>query len=91
MSKIFWDLSDEEILQGMAIYNNKELREHKPPLSMQMFVYDSTLRRMAEMLVDCKFDRTLMKLTYADEIAESDNKNTPWFAPAGLNRGIINP
>ena len=53
MSKIFWDLTDEEILQGITIFYDNKLQKQKPPLPMQMFVYDSKLRRMAEMLIDC--------------------------------------
>ena len=75
----------------MTIYYDTKLQKHKPPLPMQMFVYDSTLRRMAEMLIDSGFDRTLMKLVYADELAELNNQNTSWSAVAGVQRGIITP
>ena len=68
MSKIFWNLTNEEIQQGMKIMHDNKIREQKPPLPMQMFAYDRDLQRMADMLADCGFDRTLMKLTYADEL-----------------------
>jgi len=93
MLNIFWDLTDEEILQGMTIAYDKKLQNHKPPLPMTMFAYDTRLQRMGEMLRDSGFDRVLMKLKYADELAELVDDPNPmsWFAPAGLRRGIILP
>jgi len=70
MSKIFWELTDDQILQGFDVMFNIELQKQTPPHSMIMFAYNRELQNLAMLWVDCDRDRTLMKLKYADEINE---------------------
>jgi hypothetical protein len=87
----FWTLTDDEIRRGMDCVHDSRLRERDQSDPMIMFVYDRNLEQLAFWLIDCDWDRDLMRLKYADEIAELDDRqNSPWFSPAGLRRGQMN-
>jgi hypothetical protein len=88
---MFWTLTDDEIRRGMDYVHDSRLRERDQSDPMIMFVYDSNLVQMAFWLMDCDWDRDLMRLKYADEIAALNKPlDSPWFTPAGLHRGQMN-
>jgi hypothetical protein len=87
----FWTLTDDQIRRGMDLVHDSRLQDYDRTDPMQIFVYDRNLQQMAFWLMDCDWDRNLMRLKYADELAELDDRQTsPWFAPAGLRRGEMN-
>jgi hypothetical protein len=90
MSNIFWELTDEEIMHGIDLISDTGEDVNHP---MNIFNHDASLQILAGMWLNCDKDRILMKLTYADEIQVLpkiiDHTANRWYAPAGLNRGII--
>lgn len=63
----FWDLTDEQITKGMQV--NIGTRTQDGSAIDTAFAYDLKIQKMTSMWLNCKHDRTLMKLIYADEIA----------------------
>lgn len=72
----FWSLTDEEILQGLAmvVYPNKQ----DPTHPMRDFYHKFKLQKLAVFWLDCNRDRTLMKIRYSEEIAELE-QSIPWL------------
>lgn len=88
----FWALTDDEIKQGLIISRRGgvlSLEDSKKPVAK--FWFSTRLHTLGVWLEECGWDRDLMRLKYADEIAqlESQDRN-PWFQPAGLNQGTLN-
>ena len=74
MKNLFWELSDDEILKGMTVMYAARTKQIDSTQPLAVFAYDRRLQRMAEMLRDCNFDRTLMKLQYGQEIADLESE-----------------
>jgi hypothetical protein len=86
----FWALTDDEIRHGLALMLDRELAGSNPVDSLMMFLYDRDLQQMAHWLAECGWDRTLMRLRYADELEEiQQRKQALWFAPAGMRPGTL--
>jgi hypothetical protein len=83
----FWKLTDSEIRAGMELTYDKSLathaiQDHHPQCA---FIWDSKLQKMAAMLADCGWDRDLMRLKYADELAEMQKPRfIQWNGSAAL-------
>jgi hypothetical protein len=75
--KKFWTLTDDEIRRGMDLVYDSRLRDRDQSDPMIMFVYDSNLVQMAFWLMYCNWDRDLMRLKYADEIAALSEPRNP--------------
>lgn len=62
-------LTDRDILLGLCANYDSHLAEKltitRPDLLR--LSHDSTLRKMAQHVVNCEFDRTLAQLTWADD------------------------
>ncbi len=65
-NSFFWNLTDDEIQHGLDVMHDTSLQNYDDP--MIAFAFDSHLQELAFMLIWCNFDRTLMKLKYANEI-----------------------
>jgi hypothetical protein len=61
----FWALSDSEIHNAMQ-HSYDECVPDDPICSA--FWWISRLRKMGDMLIECDWDRTLMRLRYSDEL-----------------------
>lgn len=55
-------MTDDQIRQGLQAHPDPQYQD------INWLFHDPKLKRMAEMLVDCDWDRTLMKVKYADEL-----------------------
>lgn len=89
MTSMFWELSEEEILEGISLISDTgEMSDHP----MHIFNEDTALQILAGMWLNSDKDKTLMKLKYADEIRDLEEigqmPSNLWFAPAGLKRGV---
>jgi hypothetical protein len=87
----FWTLSDDEILKGLDAGRKSVLRDDLTTDSViRAFWFSQSLQKMGTWLEECGWDRDLMRLKYSDELAEiQQHDDVLWFAPAGLNRGIL--
>jgi hypothetical protein len=90
MTSIFWELTDDQIMQGINMVSDiGEMNDHP----MNIFNHDITLQILAGMWLSSDKDKTTMKIKFADEILKLDElqnlDSDPWFAAAGLNRGVI--
>lgn len=88
----FWSLTNDEISRGMDLVHDRLLQDSNRFDPMIEFVYDKILQEMAIMLMECDWDRDLMRLKYADEIKELNDSDYSyvWFAPAGVKKGQLN-
>jgi hypothetical protein len=84
----FWEMSDNQIKRLMdrriydTLFDSQETRR-----SARLDRIDT----LSDMLMECGWDRTLMRLKYADEIAELELlSNYPWFSPGGRKQGQLN-
>ena len=89
MPNVFWDLTDEQIIQGIKCMeimflpipiNHKEIYE--------TFKYNPVLQQLAKLWIECDKDRTFMKLAYSDEIIQFEEDEQ--FRVSQL-RGPIGP
>jgi len=87
----FWKLTNDEIRRGMDLAHDSALRDQNLMDPMIGFAYDSQLQKVAYWLMECEWDRDLMRLRYADELKElREDRNRTWYAPAGHRRGQLN-
>ena len=71
-NEFFWALTDDEIKRGLDVMHDTSLQNSDEP--MIPFAFDSHLQELAFMMIWCNFDRTLMKLKYANEIEALSKK-----------------
>lgn len=75
----FFTLTDKEILQGILYVISEEHRNHSmkdDPLLA--FAWDNRLRKLASMWLESEMDMNIMRLKFADEIAELQQQEY-WF------------
>lgn len=71
-NEFFWALTDDEIKRGLDVMHDTSLQNSDEP--MIPFAFDSHLQKLAFMMIECEFDRTLMKLKYVSEIEALSKK-----------------